>query len=197
MGLEQFKDNREQLENSIKTKLENLCQSMGEIYYEKVNHKAYTGKFKSLDIFSKKEIINEMNDIIIYAGESFPDIVYIDNKNEAIDIMEQKDGSASIVANYKGTNPLINKKAIWFRLYKTDENGELQSFDVDENIMSLKLKTYLIQEVIRYAILNDLKLPYVEIKDIFNLDSTLYDINEAFTIEEMNFISEILTHKFR
>lgn len=182
-----------EIEKRIQHKLNKLCKKYGELYYKKVDH-IVADSYKSLDILTKKSIINKISNTLIIVKARYGVELAIMHKNKDINLkLAEKD--CEIRSHHLGLtgrayyNDFLSEDTHWYKFYTKDNNSnsliEVELIGGKERLDFIDY--YVKDKLIIFAILKGYKLPLIKIDE--NLKTNLDYIKLIFDSKEIDYIN--------
>lgn len=169
---------------SIKNKLNNICDKLGEFKYILIEHTDY-GAYRDLDILTKKALIEKLkNTVIIFRGRYGNTVTVLNNTN--IDkILENNDLKIRIPFDARKENKLLCKDALWVKFVDENENiVDLREYFKNDTLLEM----YMYSKIISYAIINNIKIPKVPFNNEKKYIEVMESIRDKFTDDEIRTI---------
>lgn len=184
------------MRNNIKTRLKYFCNSYGELYYEKIEHKTYN-YYKDLDIITKKNLTNKLQNTVILLGYGYGRFRALLIGSKDINFkLENYDRTYKGCIGGKGpiwtlkVNDILRKEAVWYKLYDKDKNIINIDEILKEKYSEVNLIAYFERTLIRYAMENNIGIPMSD--SDYGMIKMLADMNKQFTDEEHIFARDNL-----
>ena len=167
---------------NIEKKVNSICDKYGKFEYEIIEHPV-SDNYKSLDIISKRLVLERLKDTIVITSDRFLDKTYLFSQYFNTDsILKKLDNKPVALYRDKFSNEILNSQAIWLKI--KDKNGNCLKF---EEVYKC-LDYYVQNKLFIYAVKSKLKLPYVDLSNIHNTENNLKEIMLHFNLSELRLL---------
>lgn len=177
-----------QYEIELALKIRKICDNMNTLRYEIIEHEYNNKEYNSLNILSKKSLVDKLKNTAILLEEVLgnPSVLIIEkdkNIDNILKAFDRRRDNSTITSMVRTLipNKILGKGTVIIRLLDR-ENNQIDLKNINKGL----LESYMNNNIIQYIILNKLPLPEVDLKDASKFKYQMLKFTKKFSETENN-----------